>query len=61
MCSARPLFLSEVSIIRHAGEWRVAVREDGKESVRDFEQETHALAFAEGQRVRLGLEKISAI
>jgi hypothetical protein len=58
MCSARPIFPSEVSIIRLAAEWRVAVREDGKESFRDFEQEAYALAFAEGQRVRLDLEKI---
>jgi hypothetical protein len=40
------------------GEWFVRVVEEDQELTRSFEMESFALAFAEGQRIRLHLDKI---
>jgi hypothetical protein len=37
------------------GEWHVRVVEEDQEITRSFVLESFALAFAEGQRIRLGL------
>ncbi|MER9031632.1 hypothetical protein [Mesorhizobium sp. M0674] len=40
------------------GEWFVRVVEKDQEIARSFNQESFALSFAEGQRIRLGLAKV---
>ena len=50
-----------VEVIEACGEWFVRVVEDGKATTTSFELEAFALTFAEGQRMRLGLEKIARI
>ncbi|QND60581.1 hypothetical protein [Mesorhizobium huakuii] len=47
-----------VEVVEACGEWFVRVVEDGKEYSRSFELESYALAFAEGQRMRLHLDKV---
>lgn len=47
-----------VEVIEACGEWFVRVVEDGNEDCRSFEIEVYALAFAEGQRIRLHLDKV---
>jgi hypothetical protein len=48
-----------VSLIEVCDEWHVIVDEEGKELVtRSFEQESHAWAYAEGQRLRLGVDEV---
>jgi hypothetical protein len=47
-----------VEVVEAIGEWFVRVVEDGKEQSRSFELESYALAFAEGQRIRLHLDKV---
>jgi hypothetical protein len=49
---------TRVEIIEVCGEWFVHVIKDGQEQSRSFELESFALAFAEGQRLRLQLDKI---
>ena len=44
-----------VELIEACGEWFVRVVEEDQELTRSFEIESFALAFAEGQRMRLGL------
>ena len=44
-----------VEVVEACGEWLVRVVEDDQELTRSFEIESFALAFAEGQRLRLGL------
>ena len=46
-----------VEVVEAIGEWFVRVIEDGEEQSRSFELESYALAFAEGQRIRLQLDK----
>jgi hypothetical protein len=46
-----------IEVIEAVGEWFVRVVEDGSEQTRSFELESYALAFAEGQRLRLHLDK----
>jgi hypothetical protein len=46
-----------VEVVEACGEWFVRVVEEGQEITRSFELESFALAFAEGQRMRLGLDK----
>jgi len=46
-----------VEVVEAIGEWFVRVIEDGQEQSRSFELESYALAFAEGQRIRLQLDK----
>jgi hypothetical protein len=50
-----------VEIIEVCGEWFVRVIEGGQEQSRSFELESFALAFAEGQRLRLHLDKIERL
>jgi hypothetical protein len=44
-----------VEVVDAYGEWHVRVVEDDQEIIRTFMLESLALAFAEGQRRRLGL------
>ena len=44
-----------VEVVEACGEWFVRVVEEDQELTRSFEIEAFALAFAEGQRRRLGL------
>jgi hypothetical protein len=44
-----------VEVVEDCGEWFVRVTEDDQELTRSFEIESFALAYAEGQRLRLGL------
>ena len=46
-----------VEVVEAMGEWFVRVVEDGKEQSRSFELESYALSFAEGQRLRLHLDR----
>ncbi|ESX50755.1 hypothetical protein X761_25885 [Mesorhizobium sp. LSHC424B00] len=50
-----------VEVVEACGEWFVRVVEKGKEDSRSFELESYALAFAEGQRIRLNLDKFVRI
>ena len=47
-----------VEVVEACGEWFVRVVENGKEDSRSFGIKSHALSFAEGQQIRLGLDKI---
>ena len=44
-----------VEVMEACGEWFVRVVDGDEELTRSFELESFALAFAEGQRLRLGL------
>ena len=44
-----------VEVVEACGEWRVRVIEADREKTLTFELEAYALAFAEGQRIHLGL------
>ena len=44
-----------IEVVEACGEWFVRVVEEDQELTRSFEIEAFALAFAEGQRMRLGL------
>ena len=46
-----------VEVVEACGEWHVRVVGQDQERTLTFELESYALAFAEGQRIRLGLEK----
>ncbi|WP_027060547.1 hypothetical protein [Mesorhizobium loti] len=46
-----------VEVVEACGEWHVRVVEDGKATTLTYELESYALAFAEGQRIRLGLDE----
>ena len=46
-----------VEVAEACGEWFVRVVEEHQELTRSFELESSALAVAEGQRIRLRLEK----
>ncbi|KRB26837.1 MULTISPECIES: hypothetical protein [Mesorhizobium] len=50
-----------VEVVEACGEWFVRVIEADQEITRSFELESFALAFAEGQRLRLGLDKVVRI
>jgi len=50
-----------VEVVEACGEWHVRVVEEDQELIRSFEIESFALAFAEGQRRRLGLDEIVRI
>jgi hypothetical protein len=47
-----------VEVVEACGEWFVRVVEDGQAHTRSFDQESFALSFAEGQRLRLKLPEI---
>ena len=46
-----------VEVVEACGEWHVRVVGQDQERTLTFELESCALAFAEGQRIRLGLDK----
>ncbi|WP_095087601.1 hypothetical protein [Mesorhizobium sophorae] len=48
-----------VEVVEACGEWFVRVVEDDQELTRSFELESFALAYAEGQRLRLGLAEMA--
>lgn len=50
-----------VEVIEALGEWFVRVVENGVEQIASFVAESFALAFAEGQRVRLGIERVTRL
>ncbi|SFO34471.1 hypothetical protein SAMN03159463_01696 [Mesorhizobium sp. NFR06] len=50
-----------IEVVEACGEWFVRVVEDGQELTRSFETESFALAYAEGQRIRLGLDKVTRL
>ena len=47
-----------IEMVDDGQEWIVRIVEDGNETVNAFVLEAYALAFAEGQRMRLGLNGI---
>lgn len=49
-----------VQIYENMGEWFVMVVRDGKDHVTSFELESFARAYAEGQRLGLGLKACAA-
>lgn len=48
---------NSVFVHESLGEWLVIVTRDGRENVTSFELESFAKAYAEGQRLGLGLGK----
>ncbi|WP_027169720.1 hypothetical protein [Mesorhizobium sp. WSM3224] len=52
---------SRVELIEACGEWFVRVVEEDRELTRSFELESFALAFAEGQRLRLKLDSFERL
>lgn len=49
---------ARVTLCEEGGEWLVRVAAHGDETVTSFEMEAFARAFAEGQRLRFGLERL---
>ena len=47
-----------IEVVEACGEWFVRVVEEDQELTRSFDLESFALSFAEGQRIRLHLDKI---
>ena len=47
-----------VEVVEACGEWFVHVVEGDQASSMSFELEAFALVYAEGQRMRLGLDKV---
>jgi hypothetical protein len=52
---------SRVELVEACGEWFVRVVEEDQELTRSFETEAFALSYAEGQRIRLGLNKVARV
>ncbi|WP_051442818.1 hypothetical protein [Mesorhizobium sp. WSM3626] len=52
---------ARVEVAEPSGEWFVRVIENDQELTRSFELESFALSYAEGQRIRLGLHRITRI
>jgi hypothetical protein len=52
---------SHVEVVEACGEWFVRVVDGDEELTRSFELESFALAFAEGQRRRLGLAEFTRL
>ena len=50
-----------VELVEAAGEWFVRVVEKDQELTRSFETEAFARSYAERQRIRLVLEKVTRI
>ena len=50
-----------VEVVEACGEWFVRVIDGNHKIIRSFEIEQVALTFAEGQRIRLGLDQITRI
>jgi cobalamin-dependent methionine synthase I len=51
----------KIEVFDVCGEWFVRVVENRKENVTIFDLKTFAMAYANGQRIRLGLERITSI
>ena len=47
-----------IEMLECTGEWYVRVVEQGHETVKTFDLEFFAISYAEGQRIRLGLEEV---
>ncbi|ESX15217.1 hypothetical protein X727_08640 [Mesorhizobium sp. L103C119B0] len=47
-----------MEVVGASGEWVVRIIETDQEITRSFALESFALAFAEGQRIRLHLDKV---
>jgi len=47
-----------VEVVEACGEWHVRFVDGNQNKTLTFEIESYALAYAEGQRMRLGLDKI---
>lgn len=56
--SPSPELRTDIEIFEALGEWCVRVTENGEERVSSFVLESYAEAFAEGQRMRLGLDRV---
>ena len=50
-----------IEVVEACGEWHVRVIEVDRETTLTFELESFALAYAEGQRIRLGLADFKRI
>lgn len=50
-----------VEVVEACGEWFVLVVEEDQELTRSFDREWYALAFAESQRLRLGLAEFTRV
>lgn len=50
--------LTTVELASSLGEWFVRITNQGASTVHSFERERPALAFAEKQRIRLGVDRI---
>lgn len=59
--SLSPIPSPAIEIAESCGEWIVRIVADGMETVRVFEVEAFAMAFAEGQRIRLGLAEVTRL
>lgn len=52
----------KIEMVEACGEWFVRVVEkDGTSLTRSFDHKDYATSFAEGQRVRLGLDEVTRI
>ena len=49
---------AQIEVVEACGEWFVRVTNGGQETTSQFDLESLALAYAEGQRLRLKLEEI---
>lgn len=49
----------EVSITERDGEWHVAVRDGDGEHIQIFGRPDYAMSYADGQRIRLGIDEVS--
>ncbi|GLS20958.1 hypothetical protein GCM10007874_39750 [Labrys miyagiensis] len=59
MSADHPIQQSSILIYKEAGEWCVRVSEPGQEPYsREFVCHEFAANYAEGQRMRLGLDKV---
>ena len=57
--SVHPTQPHEVSITERDGEWHVVVRDGDGEHAQSFGRHEFALSYADGQRIRLGIEEVS--
>ncbi|BAB54734.1 hypothetical protein [Mesorhizobium japonicum] len=48
-------------MVEACGEWRVRVVDGNQNKTLTFELESYALAYAEGQPMRLGLDKLTRL
>jgi hypothetical protein len=50
---------TQIEVVEACGEWFVRVTDEGREITRQFDLESFALVYAEGQRLRLKLAGIT--